>query len=211
MPVINAYDKLVNELMHKGYLISKPLIRAFKKIKRTDFVPREVRSFAVKNVALPIGYGQTISQPLTVSFMLELLALAPGQRVLDVGSGSGWTTALLATMVGGKGQVYAVERIPELVETSKKNIAPYRFSNVMIVQGDGSKGLPEYQPFDRILVSAAAHNVPPLLVKQLKPSGRMVIPSSHDDIRLIEKRSDETIVQRIFPGFVFVPLIENTQ
>src|SRR3989339_2265558 len=99
MPVINAYDKLVNELMHKGYLISKPLIRAFKKIKRTDFVPREVRSFAVKNVALPIGYGQTISQPLTVSFMLELLALAPGQRVLDVGSGSGWTTALLATMV----------------------------------------------------------------------------------------------------------------
>jgi len=117
----------------------------------------------------------------------------------------------VATMVGGKGQVYAVERIPELVETSKKNIAPYRFSNVMIVQGDGSKGLPEYQPFDRILVSAAAHNVPPLLVKQLKPSGRMVIPSSHDDIRLIEKRSDETIVQRIFPGFVFVPLIENTQ
>ena len=152
-------SKLINSLIKQGYLKSDILIEAFFNVERKEFLPQELEDQAEANIALPIGYGQTISQPLTVAFMLELLNPQAGQKILDVGSGSGWTTALLAFVVGEKGKVVALERIKELVEFGKKNVQKFSFYKKGIVEfyeADGTKGFPQEAPFDRILVSAAA-------------------------------------------------------
>ena len=160
---------------------------------------------AYKDYPLPIGYGQTISQPFTVTFMLELLAPQKGDKVLDVGSGSGWTTALLAVLVGEKGKVFGVEKIPELVEFGQENLAKYNFANAKIIQAGAELGLPSEAPFDRILVSAAADEIPKSLVSQLKTPGILVLPVK-DTIIQIKKTATGEIFQRVFPGFAFVPL-----
>ncbi len=123
-------------------------------------MPEEIIGQEEVNSALPIGYGATISQPLTVALMLEMLQPQAGHKILDIGSGSGWTTALLAEITGPGGWVYAIERIPELTEFGRQNVAKYNFSGVEFYCQDGSKGLPDKQPFDRILVSAAAAEIP---------------------------------------------------
>ena len=120
-------SKLINSLIKQGYLKSDILIEAFFNIGRKEFLPQELEDQAEVNIALPIGYGQTISQPLTVAFMLELLDPRAGQKILDVGSGSGWTTALLSFIVGAKGKVVALERIKELVDFGKKNVQKFGF------------------------------------------------------------------------------------
>ena len=200
---------LIDELIHAGYLKTPGIIEAFRRVNRRDFLPSALRVDAAFNSPLPIGHRQTISQPLTVAFMLELLAPQPGDRVLDVGSGSGWTTALLAEIVGPKGAVYAIERIPELKNFGQKNVSPYDFSNVNFFCRDGIRGLPDQAPFDKILVSAAARSVPGALRAQLKNGGRMVIPTIDEDIRLIEKSASGTFKETPYPGFIFVPLVEE--
>lgn len=202
-------DELIKQLIAEGYLKTPAIINAFYKIKRSDFLPVDLVGEESVNAPLPIGHGQTISQPLTVAFMFELLNLKTGQKILDIGSGSGWTTAILAELVGPKGKVFAIERVPELAEFGKRNVAKYNFSNVEFFCRDGTKGLPNYALFDRILVSAAAFEVPNILKKQLKIGGRMVIPTTAQDIRLIEKISEKKFKEIIYPGFVFVPLIEE--
>lgn len=200
---------LIQQLIDQGYLKTPAIINAFKKIRREDFLPEQLKSEAGINAPIPVGYGQTNSQPLTVAFMLELLQPQPGHKVLDIGSGSGWTSALLAEIVGASGQVFAVERIPELVEFGKKNAAKYNFKNLQFIFGDGTKGLPAEAPFDRILVSAAAVEVPDALKNQLAVGGKMVIPTSAQDIRLIEKVNKDDYRETVFPGFVFVPLVTD--
>ena len=118
---------LIDSLIEEGWLKTPRIIEAFRKIKRVDFLPREIKDLAELNEALSIGYGQTISQPLVVAFMLELLDPQPGNKILDIGSGTGWTTALLAQIVGQKGKVIAIDIIPELVEFGKQNVAKYNF------------------------------------------------------------------------------------
>lgn len=174
----------------------------------------EDKNKAKINTALPIGYGQTISQPTTVAFMLELLQPEAGDKILDVGSGSGWTTALLAEIAGKRGEVYGVERILELKNFSEQNISKYSFikkGRATIIHGDGCAGLPKYAPFDKILVSAAALDVPPQLLAQLKVKGRMVIPIGKQyegqEIVLYRKISKNKFEIKHFPGFVFVPLL----
>ena len=188
--------------------------RAFKKIKREDFLLPEDKSKAKINAALPIGHGQTISQPATVAFMLELLQPKAGDKILDVGSGSGWTTALLAEIVGKRGKIYGIERILELKNFGEQNISKYNFikkGRVIIIHGDGCAGLPKYAPFDKILVSAAAVKTPPQLLAQLKVKGRMVIPIGkqykNQEIVLYEKTGKNKFKIEHFPGFVFVPLL----
>ena len=204
-----SFRELIDELIEAGYLKTPGIIEAFRRVNRRDFLPPALQADAAWNSPLPIGHRQTISQPLTVAFMLELLAPQSGDRVLDVGAGSGWTTALLAEIVGPSGGVYAVERIAELKNFGQQNVGKYNFSNVTFFCRDGHRGLPDHAPFDRILVSAAARRVPPALRQQLANNGRMVIPTTDEDIRLIKKSASGTFKETRYPGFIFVPLVEE--
>ena len=201
-------EKLIENLIDKGYLKTEIIIDAFKKIDRKDFMAVGYEDLAYVDEALPIGYGQTISQPLTVAFMLELLEPQAGEKILDVGSGSGWTTALLAEIVGETGKVFGVEKIPELVEFGRKNLTKYKFGNIEIRLAGEKLGLQDESPFDKILVSAAGEGLPQELVDQLATHGRMVIPIKNS-IWKIDKISEEEIKKEEYFGFSFVPLIKD--
>jgi protein-L-isoaspartate(D-aspartate) O-methyltransferase len=155
---------------------------------------------------LPIGFGQTNSQPTTVRMMLDWLEVKPGNKILDVGSGSGWTTALLGKLSGPKGRVYAVEIVPELVAFGRANCERIGVTNARFYQAKKRLGLPRYAPYQRILVSAAAREVPKELLEQLAPAGKMVIPVNYDVLE-IEKRPDGQVDTIPHGGFAFVPLI----
>ncbi len=204
---------LIDQLIQGGYLKTPEIIFAFKKIKREDFIPDNLKYQAEGNYPLSIGYGQTISQPLTVAFMLEKLQPQVGDKILDIGSGSGWTTTLLAEIVGKEGKVFAIERVPELKDFGEQNTKKYNFvssGRVVFLDGDGRLGLEAEAPFAAILVSAAAREVPPALIKQLKVGGRLVIPVGgygSQEIQLITKKENNGVEIEQFPGFVFVPLV----
>ncbi len=180
--------------------------KAFSKVRREDFVHESLRGQVNIDAPLPIGFGQTISQPSTVRMMLEWLEPQPGDRVLDVGSGSGWTSALLSQIVGSRGKVYAVERIPELVELGRSNCLKAGAQNVQFFQAGQSYGLPKHSPYDRILVSAAAQKLPEELLGQLKVGGKLVIPVI-DDVLEITKNKGGDYETKTHPGFMFVPLV----
>ncbi|MFA5841972.1 MAG: protein-L-isoaspartate(D-aspartate) O-methyltransferase [Candidatus Paceibacterota bacterium] len=204
----NCKNRLINELKREGTLKNKDVLRAFQTIDRADFVPKEYLSEAYVNSPLPIGHNQTISQPFTVAFMLELLEPKPGEKILDVGAGSGWTTALLASAVGPRGKVFGLEIIPELVAFGQKNIAKYKFNNASIGQAGEKLGLPEEAPYDKILVSAAGRTYPKELISQLKTGGIMVTPIKNSIWKIKKTSNEETKVEK-FEGFAFVPLIED--
>jgi protein-L-isoaspartate(D-aspartate) O-methyltransferase len=202
---------LVDSMIQEDWLRTPRIIEAFRRIKRIDFLPEDIKNLAELNGALPIGYGQTISQPLVVAFMLEQLQPQSGDKILDIGSGSGWTTALLAEIVKPKGRVIALEIIPELKEFGEKNTAKYNFvekGTAEFICTDGSKGYKKEAPFDKILASASAESLPLSWKEQLKVGGRIVTPIG-DSIWLFVKKSIEEFQETEFPGFVFVPLIEN--
>jgi len=199
---------LIESLIQRGYLKTPSIIEAFQKIKRIDFLPLHLKSLSDIDEALPIGEGQTISQPAVVAFMIELLEPKKGEKILDIGSGSGWTTALLAQIVGETGKVFGIELIPSLASFGRENIRKYNFiekGNAKILCQDGSRGLPEEKPFDKILVSASAEDVPQALKEQLKVGGKLVVPI-YTSIWLFEKK-EKDFKEKEYPGFVFVPLI----
>lgn len=206
-------EKLINQLIQQGYLKTPQIIEAFKTIKREDFVLKDLKDEAGVNAPLPIGHGQTISQPLTVAFMLELLQPKSDDIILDIGAGSGWQTALLAYCVSHQckpGKIFAIERIPELMEFGERNVAKYNFVEKGIVNfvcGDGSKGLNMAAPFDKIIVAAMAEEIPRAWKQQLKIGGRIVAPIKNS-IWLFIKESEKKFNEQEFPGFAFVPLIE---
>lgn len=184
---------------------SKQLNEAFEWADRSVFVPNEQLIYANQNRPLPIGYGQTISQPSTVRKMLEWLDVKPGQKVLDVGCGSGWTTALLSFLVSSSGLVYGIDIIPQLVKTSKLNCSKIGTKNVTCLVADSGGGLASHAPYDRILVSASAHEVPGVLLNQLAEGGKVVIPVKND-ILVLTKTKDGW-KKTIYHGFEFVPYI----
>ena len=201
---------LIDFLIQQEWLKTPRIIEAFRKIKRVDFLPEDTKNLAKLNEALPIGFGQTISQPLVVAFMIEKLEPEPGDKILDIGSGSGWTTALLSEIVGDEGKVIAVEVVPELVDFGRENIAKYSFTEKGIARficGDGSKGLIKEAPFDKILCSAAVQDeIPSAWKKQLKIGGKIVTPI-RSSIWLLIKKSEKEFEEKEFPGFAFVPLV----
>ena len=202
---------LIDNLIKEGWLKTPEIISAFRKIKRADFMPENMKDLAEVDEAMPIGQGQTISQPKVVAFMLELLEPKAGEKILDVGSGSGWTSALLSEIVGDKGRVVSLELIPELKEFGEKNAAKYGFvekGTAQFICCDGSKGYEEESPFDKILASAAARRVPEAWKKQLKVGGRIVAPIN-SSIWLFVKKSEDEMEEKEYPGFIFVPLIEE--
>lgn len=204
-------SKLVNELVRKGTLRTSRTIEAFSEISRIEFVPEEFAMQADADVALPIGHGQTISQPYTVAFMFELLDPQEGHKILDVGTGSGWTTALFGYIIGETGKVIGIERKEALRKMGECNVDKFKYikdGRVQIFLGDGSAGFPSEAPFDRILVSAVAESIPEELKKQLKVGGKMVLPV-RNSLVFLEKKSEDEFVREEYPGFSFVALITN--
>ena len=211
----NLIDSLINE----GWLKTPEIIKAFKKIKRADFLPEDLKNLSELNQALPIGFGQTISQPLVVAFMLEKLEPKKGEKILDIGSGSGWTCALLSEMVGKNGRVFAIELLPELMEFGRKNTEKYGFikeGRAVFVCADGSKGYPDMsscpeliEGFDKILCSAEVRKkIPGSWKKQLKPGGKIVTPMNSSIWLLNKDKNRKDKFEEIeFPGFSFVPLV----
>ncbi len=198
---------LIRQLQNRGVLRTPEIIAAFKAVDRGDFIPVDLKSEAYDDHPLPLGFGSTISQPWTVAFMFELLEPKTGNRILDVGSGSGWTTAILSSIVGGAGRVVGIERIPELVLRGRENLAKYAIQNAEIKNAGEDLGFPSAGPYERILVSAAADNLPESLVGQLKEDGILVIPI-RSQIWRVQKHPDGLDIKK-YDGFAFVPLIER--
>jgi protein-L-isoaspartate(D-aspartate) O-methyltransferase len=205
-------SKLVNNLIKDGYLKNDLIIAALEHIDRIEFVPRELELLVDADVALPIGYGQTIPKPMVIALMLELLDSQPGQKILDVGSGSGWTTALLAKIVGDGGKVVSMERMKSLSDFAKKNTDKYGFvkkGTAEFYHGDIAVGFPPEAPYDRILVSPSVlDEIPQTLKNQLKLGGKMVVPVGNSIIYL-EREGENEFFREEFPGFDFVPFILN--
>jgi protein-L-isoaspartate(D-aspartate) O-methyltransferase len=202
---------LIDSLIKDGWLKTPRIIDAFRKIKREDFMTDDIKHLAEVNQAISIGFEQTISQPLTVAFMLEKLQPQKGDKILDVGSGSGWTSALLAHCVGKNGKVIAMEIIPELKKFGEKNATKYDFIEKGILEficADATRGYKKEAPYDKILVSASAKKLPKALKNQLKIKGRIVAPIK-SSIWLFIKKSENNFEEHEYPGFVFVPLVSK--
>ncbi len=209
---IDSKSKLVEKLKKSGYLKSSEIIKSFKEINRLDFVIDYLKDDAYLNAPLGIGFGQTISQPVTVAFMLELLQAKKGDKVLDIGFGSGWQAALICHIIGEKGKLYGIEIIPELYDFGKKNLDKYQFIKKGIAEvynTDGYNGLIEKAPFDKIISAAAPQEgIPPEWKKQLKIGGRLVFPMN-DSLWLFEKISEDKFKEKEYKGYIFVPLVRR--
>jgi protein-L-isoaspartate(D-aspartate) O-methyltransferase len=185
------------------------VLDAMSRVPRHEFVPETLRQEAYEDHPLPIGEGQTISQPYIVAAMLEHLALQTIDRVLEIGTGSGYVTALLSLLCA---EVYSVERQAQLAALAESTLRRLGYRNMKMRVGDGSQGWPECAPFDAILVSAATPEMPPALFAQLREGGRMVVPigpASSQELQLIRKIGGEPAV-RVLEGCRFVPLVEGT-
>lgn len=205
-----AKDRLILSLMRMGYIDTPEVEAAMRAVPREEFVLRELRDEAYVDTPLPIGSGQTISAPHMVAIMVEKLHLRPGMKVLEVGAGSGYHAAVVAELVRPGGHVYTVERIESLAESARKNLQRAACSDeVTVVVGDGSKGLPEHAPYDRIFVACGAPSVPSPLVDQLAEDGLMLVPvggRSYQDLIRVEKRGGR-LMRTNEGGCVFVPLV----
>ncbi|OHA08450.1 MAG: hypothetical protein A3A44_00895 [Candidatus Sungbacteria bacterium RIFCSPLOWO2_01_FULL_60_25] len=211
---MHTLDELIASLRAKGVLKSARIARAFGRVDRKDFVPAEFVERAYDDTALPIGEGQTISQPYTVVFMLELLAPEASERIVDVGYGSGWQTALLAELVGKRGRVYAIELLPNRCASGKANVEKYPAlaSRVDFYCENAAPGLPavarEVGGFDGIIAAAEVREVPPAWREQLKIGGRLVYPRASSIFREV-KKADGAFDAKEYAGFAFVPFVEG--
>lgn len=203
---------LIKSLISDGYLKTPEIIAAFEKIDRADFVRESEKKLAYANSALPIGYSQTVSQPLVVAFMIELLSPKKGEKILDIGSGSGWTTALIAEILSGeknKGRVMGMELVLALADFGRENIKKYGFVKNKIAEiicANASMGYEKEAPFDKILCSAACKKIPVEWKKQLKIGG-VIVSAVNQSVVKIEKKSASQFVKNEYFGFSFVPFV----
>jgi protein-L-isoaspartate(D-aspartate) O-methyltransferase len=199
--------EMVDKQIVRRGVRDRDVIQAMMAVPRHQFVPEKRVSMAYDDTPLPIGYGQTISQPYIVAYMTEILNLDEESMVLEIGTGSGYQAAILSSIVK---KVYTIEIIPELAESASLKLEKLGYKNVTVTNGDGYYGWPEHAPFDAIIVTAAAGHIPPPLLKQLKKGGRMVIPvGGHFMIQslvLVEKGNEGGITTRNLMSVRFVPL-----
>ena len=205
---IEAGVAVTRNLIGKDRLDNR-VMTAMRQVPRENFVPPDLRDAAFRDGALPVGHGQTISQPYIVALMTDMLELTEDSSVLEIGTGTGYQAAILACLAQ---QVYSIERIPALAQAAQQRLKEMGYDNVESRCGDGYQGWPEKAPFDGILVTAAAPFIPPALLEQLEPGGRMVIPigmpSMHQELMLVCKdRLGETHTRSLL-GVAFVPLVE---
>ncbi len=199
-------ERMVKEQIKARGIDDPRLLSAMGKVPRHLFVPPEYRDSAYEDRPLPIGYGQTISQPYIVALMTYHLQLKPTDRVLEIGTGSGYQAAVLAELAK---EVYTIEIIPELAKKASERLRELGYDNVHVKCGDGFFGWPEHAPFDAIIITCAAPEIPPRLVDQLKEGGRMILPLGADPfyqtLTLVTKQDGELLKKRI-TGVVFVPM-----
>lgn len=199
--------EMVREQIETRGVRSPRVLAALRKVPRHRFVPEDQVERAYRDGPLPIGYGQTISQPYIVASMTELVDPQPGDTILEIGTGSGYQAAVLAELVA---KVYTIEIVPELAERSRALLAELGYENVEVITGDGWKGLPEQAPFDGIVVTAAPAEIPPALVEQLAVGAKLVIPVGRWDqmLRVVE-RTEEGLEERGEYPVRFVPLVRE--
>jgi protein-L-isoaspartate(D-aspartate) O-methyltransferase len=213
-----ARERLVERLVREGYIRSEKVKRAMLRVPRELFVPEDLKHLAYEDTPLPIGFGQTISAPHMVALMTEYADLDVGMKVLEVGTGSGYHAAVIAEIVAPSdaprerwGHVYSIERIRELAEFARRNLEKAGYADrVTVIVGDGSKGYPPEAPYDRIVVTAAAPDIPQPLVDQLKPGGKMVIPVGDRYLQylyVVEKDENGKLRYRSVTPCLFVPLV----
>lgn len=197
---------MVNDQLRGRGISDERVLSVMALVPRHEFAAREYRDQAYEDHPVPIGEGQTLSQPYIVAVMLQALAIKGSEKVLEIGTGSGYQTALLAGLAR---QVYSIERHASLAKSAGEVLQRLGYNNVMVAVGDGSEGLPERAPFDAIIVSAAAPRIPSALFEQLRDGGRMIVPvgpAYAQQLQLVRKQKGEAVVE-ILEGCRFVPLI----
>jgi len=192
----------LESLKKQGF--SEYIVKAFERVSRESFVPYHWKEHTYDDSALDIGFGQTISQPYTIAFMLSLLELKDNQKIIEIGSGSGYVLALINEL-SPDSKIYGVERLGVLAVKSQEIL--HDKENIQVFKKDGYDGLKKYSPYDRILISAAADELPKHLINQLKIGGIMVVPVQNSIFHI--KKTAHGFIKKEFPGFVFVPLIKE--
>ncbi|MDH5523690.1 MAG: protein-L-isoaspartate(D-aspartate) O-methyltransferase [Desulfobulbaceae bacterium] len=200
-----------NECRYTGgltgvYSLHQPVLTAMATVEREQFVPDEMKPYAYDNTPLPIGNGQTISQPFIVALMTDLLELTPNDVILEIGAGSGYQAAIISKLAK---KIYTIEMIAPLAAQATKRLADLGYDNVTVVNGDGSDGYAAQAPYDAIIVTAAAPRIPPALIDQLKPLGRLVIPvgppNLPQELLLVKKSMSGKIIKQKILSVAFVP------
>jgi len=200
-------ERMVNAQLQARGIKDKKILEAMRKVPRHEFVPDNMIPYAYNDEPLPIGEGQTISQPYIVAYMTEALELKRSERVLEIGTGSGYQTAILAEIVG---EVFTVELISALSKKAQENLEKLKYTNITFKIGDGTYGWKEHEPYDAIMVTAAPDKVPQLLEEQLKVGGRMIIPvgSAIQELVLVIRGKRKSKKKKLLP-VRFVPLIST--
>jgi protein-L-isoaspartate(D-aspartate) O-methyltransferase len=201
-------ERLVSTLCKEGYIKTNPVKQAFLTVPREAFVPDFLKNYSYVDTPLDIGNGQTISAPHMVAIMCEAMDIKKSQKILEIGTGSGYHAAIVAQLVGKTGWVYTIERFESLAISAKQNLDTIDCTNVIVEVGDGSCGLPTYQPYDRIYVTCAAPGIPQPLIDQLADPGKLLIPvgSMYCELTLLQKEKQKQTVRQL-GGCVFVPLV----
>ncbi len=200
--------KLVDQLREKG-ISDENVLAAMNNIPRHYFLDSAFDKIAYEDRAFPISEGQTISQPYTVAYQTQLLQVKPNDKILEIGTGSIYQASVLAEMGA---RVFTIERQKKLFEKTKQFIFKTQYPNIKFFYGDGYEGLPTYAPFDKVIITAAAPFIPPKLIEQLKPGGKMVIPvdeDHHQRMLRITKNEDGTVSEEAFDNFSFVPMLSG--
>lgn len=208
-------DELIEELVRLGYIQTPRIKEAFRNVRREDFIPDDIKKNAYENKPFPIGFDQTTSQPLVIACMLELLDVRAGDKILEIGSGSGWQSVLLSYLSqtekneeNNTSRIISLERIPELHEYAKQRAAKYEdlSKNILFVEKNGSRGYEEYAPYDRIIACACMQEIPQIWKDQVKIGGNIVAPVG-EKICFLKKKEKNEFEQKEFFGFRFVPLV----
>ncbi len=201
-------QKLIDYWISEKIVTDKKLIGAFKKIPRENFIREKDLEQAYGDYPLKIGAEQTISQPTTVMIMTQALELKKGDKVLEIGAGSGYQSAIIAKLVGSKGKVVSVEIVPELVKFARDNLDRAKIRNAFVVEGDGSRGYAKQSPYDKIIVTAGAPRIPKILVDQLKENGIIVTPVGNltEQIMIKAKKKNGKLIEEKLGHYIFVPL-----
>jgi protein-L-isoaspartate(D-aspartate) O-methyltransferase len=202
------YEMVKSQIASRG-IVNQKVLEAFRNVPRHEFVPHEYRRFAYADQPLPIGEGQTISQPYIVAYMTEVLNIKPGEKVLEIGTGSGYQAAILAEV---EAEVYSIEVIEPLADRAKNVLENLGYKNIFLKTGDGYQGWEEHAPFDAIMVTCSPSKIPEPLKEQLAEGGRMIIPVGEQNsiqyLYLLEKRKGKIRQQNVMP-VRFVPMIDD--
>lgn len=204
-------EMLMAHLKRSGYLKSPEVIAAFEKIPRENFIPDDLRAQAYEDMPLPIGYYQTISAPHMYAIMLELAKISRGEKVLEIGTGSGYGAALISELVGEKTRVFSIEIITEIAAFAERNLIKSKIGNVEVILSNGNLGFAREAPFDKIIVTAGAPEIPKALIEQLKEGGKLIIPVGSTAFQelLVGVKKKGKMEYTTHGEVIFVPLVKK--